>query len=56
MGLGNVFAYELLSLDGVAEKPDEFITDWDDAMLENLGRVRDPGRRGSRSPNLRPLV
>lgn len=35
----NVVAYELLSLDGVAEKPDEFITDWDDAMLENLGRV-----------------
>ena len=35
----NVVAYELLSLDGVAEKPDEFITDWDDAMLENLGHV-----------------
>ena len=34
-----VIAYELLSLDGVAEGPDEFITDWDDAMDENLGRV-----------------
>jgi dihydrofolate reductase len=32
-------AYELLSFDGVAEAPDEFITDWDDAMDENLGRV-----------------
>jgi dihydrofolate reductase len=34
-----VVAYELLSLDGVAEDPNEFITDWDDAMHENLGRV-----------------
>jgi dihydrofolate reductase len=34
-----VIAYELLSLDGVAEQPDEFITDFDDVMLENLGRV-----------------
>lgn len=34
-----VVAYELLSLDGVAEHPDEFITDWDEAMDENLGRV-----------------
>src|SRR5580692_9157237 len=34
-----VVAYELLSLDGVAEQPDEFITDWDEAMQENLGRV-----------------
>jgi dihydrofolate reductase len=32
-------AYELLSLDGVAEDPDEFITSWDDAMGENLARV-----------------
>jgi dihydrofolate reductase len=28
-----------LSLDGVAEQPDEFITDFDEVMLENLGRV-----------------
>ncbi|MGC2168150.1 MAG: dihydrofolate reductase family protein [Acidimicrobiales bacterium] len=32
-------AYELLSLDGVAEDPDQFITDWDDVMDENLARV-----------------
>jgi hypothetical protein len=34
-----VVAYELLSLDGVAEKPDGFIADWDDAMAANLGAV-----------------
>jgi dihydrofolate reductase len=34
-----VVAYELLSLDGVAEDPDKFITEWDDVMDENLGRV-----------------
>jgi dihydrofolate reductase len=34
-----VVVYELLSLDGVAEHPDEFITDFDDVMRENLGRV-----------------
>ena len=34
-----VVAYELLSLDGVAEDPDAFITDFDDVMEENLGRV-----------------
>ena len=34
-----VVAYELLSLDGVAEAPDEFITEWDDAMDANLGAV-----------------
>jgi dihydrofolate reductase len=34
-----VVAYELLSLDGVAEQPDEFITDFDDAMNDNLDRV-----------------
>jgi dihydrofolate reductase len=35
----NVVVYELLSLDGVAEQPDEFVTDFDDAMHDNLGRV-----------------
>ncbi len=35
----NVVAYELLSVDGVAENPDEFITDFDDAMEQNLDRV-----------------
>jgi dihydrofolate reductase len=34
-----VVAYELLSLDGVAERPEEFVTDFDDVMRENLGRV-----------------
>jgi dihydrofolate reductase len=34
-----VVAYELLSLDGVAEEPDKFITDFDEVMQENLGRV-----------------
>ena len=34
-----VVAYELLSLDGVAEQPNEFITQFDDAMRENLDRV-----------------
>jgi dihydrofolate reductase len=34
-----VVAYELLSLDGVAEAPDEYITEFDEAMRENLGRV-----------------
>ena len=34
-----VVAYEFLSLDGVAEQPDEFITDFDEAMNDNLDRV-----------------
>ncbi len=34
-----VVVYELLSLDGVAEQPDDFITEFDDVMGENLGRV-----------------
>jgi dihydrofolate reductase len=34
-----IVTYELLSLDGVAEEPDEFITVFDDAMRENLARV-----------------
>ena len=39
IGVRKVVAYELLSLDGVAEHPDEFITDWDSEMDANLGRV-----------------
>ncbi len=31
--------YELLSLDGVAERPDAFVTVFDEVMRENLGRV-----------------
>jgi dihydrofolate reductase len=34
-----IVAYELLSLDGVAEDPDKFFTDWDDAMEANLASV-----------------
>jgi dihydrofolate reductase len=34
-----IVLYELLSLDGVAEAPDEFITEWDDAMDANLAAV-----------------
>ena len=34
-----VVAYELLSVDGVAEKPDGFVADWDEAMDANLGAV-----------------
>ena len=35
----NVVVYELLSLDGVAEQPEDFILDFDEVMEENLGRV-----------------
>ena len=34
-----VVVYELLSLDGVAEDPDSFIVDWDEAMDANLAAV-----------------
>jgi dihydrofolate reductase len=34
-----VVVYELMSLDGVAEDPDSFITDWDEAMDTNLASV-----------------
>jgi dihydrofolate reductase len=34
-----VVVYELLSLDAVAEKPDGFIADWDEAMDANLAAV-----------------
>ena len=37
-----VVVYELVSLDGVAEEPDAFITDWDDAMDANLAAVIAP--------------
>ena len=37
-----VVVYELLSLDGVAESPDTFITDWDEAMDANLAAVIAP--------------
>ena len=34
-----IVVYELLSLDGVAEDPDSFFTDWDDVMDANLAAV-----------------
>ena len=34
-----VVVYELSALDGVAEAPDGFITNWDDAMDANLAEV-----------------
>ena len=34
-----VVLYELLSLDGAAEDPDKFVTDWDEAMEANLAAV-----------------
>src|SRR6266446_3480388 len=34
-----IVVYELLSLDGVAEDPDRFFSDWDDAMDANLAAV-----------------
>ena len=34
-----VVAYELVSLDGVAEQPDRFFPNWDDAMDANLAAV-----------------
>ena len=34
-----IVVYELLSLDGVAEDPDTFFADWDEAMDANLAAV-----------------
>jgi dihydrofolate reductase len=34
-----IVVYELMSLDGVAESPDEFFTDWDNVMDGNLAAV-----------------
>jgi dihydrofolate reductase len=39
LSVRKVVAYELLSLDGVAESPDSFINDWDAAMDANLAAV-----------------
>lgn len=38
-GVRTIVVYALLSLDGVAEDPDSFVTDWDDAMDANLAAV-----------------
>jgi len=37
-----VVVYELLSLDGIAEEPDRFFADWDDALDANLAAVIEP--------------
>ena len=34
-----IVLYELLSVDGVAEGPDNFVLDFDEVMRENLRRV-----------------
>jgi dihydrofolate reductase len=39
MSVRKVVAYELLSLDGVAEDPDGFVTAWDEVMDANLAAV-----------------
>ena len=49
----------LLSLDGVAEAPDSFFADWDDAMDANLAAViapQDPVILGRRSYTESPQV
>jgi dihydrofolate reductase len=38
-GVRKIVVYELLSLDGVAEAPDTFFADWDEAMDANLAAV-----------------
>jgi dihydrofolate reductase len=38
-GVRKIVVYELLSLDGVAEDPDSFLTTWDGAMDANLASV-----------------
>jgi dihydrofolate reductase len=38
-GVRKIVVYELLSLDGVAEDPDSFFADWDEAMDANLAAV-----------------
>ena len=37
-----IVVYELLSLDGVAEAPQTFFPDWDEAMIANLAAVIAP--------------
>jgi hypothetical protein len=42
LSVRKVVVYELLSLDGVAEDPDSFITGWDDVIAP---RIAGSGRR-----------
>jgi dihydrofolate reductase len=39
LNVRKVVVYELLSRDGVAERPDGFFADWDEAMAANLAAV-----------------
>jgi dihydrofolate reductase len=39
LNVRKVVVYELLSLDGVAEKPEGFFAGWDEAMDANLGAI-----------------
>jgi dihydrofolate reductase len=39
LNVRKVVVYELMSLDGVAERPDDFILEWDDVMDANLGAI-----------------
>src|SRR5215470_16006495 len=39
LGVRKIVVYELVSLDGVAEDPDSFFADWDEAMDANLAAV-----------------
>src|ERR1700678_3684879 len=39
VGVRKIVVYELLSLDGVAESPDSFFADWDEAMDANLAAL-----------------
>src|SRR4051794_32858630 len=41
LSMRKIVVYELMSLDGVAEHPDEFFTDWDDVMDANMSAVID---------------
>jgi dihydrofolate reductase len=41
LNVRKVVVYELLSLDGVAERPDSFFDNWDDAMDAKLGTIID---------------
>jgi len=46
-----VVAFQFLSLDGVAERPDSFLTDWDDVMDASRRHAhRDAGRGYPRPP------
>jgi dihydrofolate reductase len=38
-GVRKIVVYELISLDGVAEAPETFFSEWDDAMDANLAAV-----------------